>query len=179
MNLALPVMAPSASVPRVPGRAPVEAHASGRLLDSHGRAIRHLRLSITDRCNFRCVYCMDPGVRFMHVFTAMSIGPDKDGETGMAKVYRERDAALDRGARFVISDLEWVALQAANPETRELMLGDPHDPARVPFPDLMPTHTPYRTLYTHEFPFYLPTVFRSSKDAPGDQRGRYIVHRVR
>jgi cyclic pyranopterin phosphate synthase len=38
--------------------------ASGQLLDSHGRTIRDLRLSITDRCNFRCVYCMEPDVRF-------------------------------------------------------------------------------------------------------------------
>lgn len=29
----------------------------GRLRDSHGRAITDLRLSVTDRCNFRCVYC--------------------------------------------------------------------------------------------------------------------------
>jgi len=36
----------------------------GRLVDAHGRTIRDLRLSITDRCNFRCVYCMDPDVRF-------------------------------------------------------------------------------------------------------------------
>lgn len=35
-----------------------------RLIDSHGRTIRELRLSITDRCNFRCVYCMEPDVRF-------------------------------------------------------------------------------------------------------------------
>lgn len=35
-----------------------------RLIDSHGREIHDLRLSITDRCNFRCVYCMDPGVKF-------------------------------------------------------------------------------------------------------------------
>jgi len=27
------------------------------LTDSHGRAIRDLRVSITDRCNYRCVYC--------------------------------------------------------------------------------------------------------------------------
>jgi cyclic pyranopterin phosphate synthase len=27
------------------------------LTDSHGRAIRDLRISITDRCNYRCVYC--------------------------------------------------------------------------------------------------------------------------
>ena len=34
--------------------APVPAF---RLRDSHGRAITDLRLSVTDRCNFRCVYC--------------------------------------------------------------------------------------------------------------------------
>ena len=28
------------------------------LKDSYGRAIRDLRISITDRCNFRCFYCM-------------------------------------------------------------------------------------------------------------------------
>ena len=28
------------------------------LLDSHGRILRDLRISITDRCNFRCLYCL-------------------------------------------------------------------------------------------------------------------------
>ena len=28
------------------------------LKDSHGRTIDYLRISLTDRCNFRCVYCM-------------------------------------------------------------------------------------------------------------------------
>jgi len=28
------------------------------LVDAHGRAIEDLRLSVTDRCNFRCQYCM-------------------------------------------------------------------------------------------------------------------------
>jgi GTP 3',8-cyclase len=28
------------------------------LVDSHGRTIRDLRISITDRCNFRCLYCL-------------------------------------------------------------------------------------------------------------------------
>src|SRR6056297_4345580 len=36
-----------------------------RLLDSHGRTIRDVRLSVTDRCNFRCTYCMDPDHRYM------------------------------------------------------------------------------------------------------------------
>src|SRR5437660_5872947 len=28
------------------------------LLDKLGRPVRDLRISVTDRCNFRCVYCM-------------------------------------------------------------------------------------------------------------------------
>ena len=28
------------------------------LVDSYGRAVRDLRISVTDRCNFRCQYCM-------------------------------------------------------------------------------------------------------------------------
>ena len=28
------------------------------LRDGHGRLIRDVRMSVTDRCNFRCQYCM-------------------------------------------------------------------------------------------------------------------------
>jgi cyclic pyranopterin phosphate synthase len=28
------------------------------LVDSFGRVVRDLRISVTDRCNFRCTYCM-------------------------------------------------------------------------------------------------------------------------
>src|SRR4051794_22310961 len=28
------------------------------LIDGHGRRIRDVRVSVTDRCNFRCQYCM-------------------------------------------------------------------------------------------------------------------------
>jgi GTP 3',8-cyclase len=34
--------------------------APGRATDQFGRRIEYLRISVTDRCNFRCVYCMDP-----------------------------------------------------------------------------------------------------------------------
>jgi cyclic pyranopterin phosphate synthase len=47
-----------------PPAAPAHVRAARRLTDAHGRTIRDLRISITDRCNFRCVYCMEPGVRF-------------------------------------------------------------------------------------------------------------------
>ncbi|WP_338073937.1 GTP 3',8-cyclase MoaA [Kineococcus siccus] len=35
-------------------------HASGDLVDTHGRTARDLRVSLTDRCNLRCHYCMPP-----------------------------------------------------------------------------------------------------------------------
>ncbi|GAB3561793.1 GTP 3',8-cyclase MoaA [Spelaeicoccus albus] len=31
---------------------------TGHVEDTRGRALRDLRISVTDRCNFRCVYCM-------------------------------------------------------------------------------------------------------------------------
>src|SRR5512142_2960479 len=38
---------------------PVQAiPATGLLADTLGRELRDLRISVTDRCNFRCSYCM-------------------------------------------------------------------------------------------------------------------------
>src|SRR5438874_7961648 len=31
---------------------------TGALIDSYGRVLRDLRVSVTDRCNFRCMYCL-------------------------------------------------------------------------------------------------------------------------
>ncbi len=35
------------------------------MLDSYGRKIDYLRISVTDRCNFRCEYCMPETIKFM------------------------------------------------------------------------------------------------------------------
>lgn len=43
-----PLPIPPASSPR----------ATGPVADARGRALRDLRISVTDRCNFRCTYCM-------------------------------------------------------------------------------------------------------------------------
>jgi cyclic pyranopterin phosphate synthase len=37
-----------------------DAPAAGCLADGCGRQITYLRLSVTDRCNYRCTYCMPP-----------------------------------------------------------------------------------------------------------------------
>ncbi|XSG75772.1 GTP 3',8-cyclase MoaA [Herpetosiphon llansteffanensis] len=35
-----------------------QIHATAPAHDAHGRRINYLRISLTDRCNFRCFYCM-------------------------------------------------------------------------------------------------------------------------
>jgi len=45
----------AAAVPRIPVQL---QPASGLLSDRLGRPLRDLRISVTDRCNFRCSYCM-------------------------------------------------------------------------------------------------------------------------
>lgn len=50
----IPIEDLAALKPEQPSAAPI---AQGRLRDSHGRAITDLRVSVTDRCNYKCVYC--------------------------------------------------------------------------------------------------------------------------
>jgi len=38
---------------------------SSSLLDPFGRAVTYLRVSVTDRCDFRCVYCMSEDMAFL------------------------------------------------------------------------------------------------------------------
>ncbi|MEX8493209.1 GTP 3',8-cyclase MoaA [Sphaerotilus sp.] len=47
--------APQPARPRVPALQPP---SNGLLSDGLGRPLRDLRISVTDRCNFRCSYCM-------------------------------------------------------------------------------------------------------------------------
>ena len=40
-------------------------HADGTLVDKYGRHVTYIRLSITDRCDFRCTYCMAEEMEFL------------------------------------------------------------------------------------------------------------------
>ena len=73
--------------------------AQQRLTDSHGRVIHDLRVSITDRCNYKCVYCrtgevgaqyaelgIDEYLRLIRLF--VSLGITKVRLTGGAPLLR-------------------------------------------------------------------------------------------
>ena len=39
--------------------------SDGKLIDRFGRTVNYVRISVTDRCDFRCVYCMDEEMKFL------------------------------------------------------------------------------------------------------------------
>ena len=54
----------------ISGSAPVwrsceHKHRPGGMIDPFGRTITYLRVSVTDRCDFRCVYCMAEDMTFL------------------------------------------------------------------------------------------------------------------
>src|SRR3954466_8404064 len=63
---ALPVL-PTISAPalRVPAAALTAAHEGlPPVVDGFARRVSYLRVSLTDRCNYRCTYCMPEEVSF-------------------------------------------------------------------------------------------------------------------
>ena len=63
--------------------------ANSPLIDPFGRAISYLRVSVTDRCDFRCVYCMSEDMTFL---------PKKDVLT-LEELDRLCSAFVARGVR--------------------------------------------------------------------------------
>src|ERR1700737_844069 len=83
------------------------------LIDTFGRVHNNLRVSVTDRCNLRCTYCMPEEVAFMDraelltfeeiahfVRVATPLGIDKVRLTGGEPLMR-RD--LDRLVRLLVA----------------------------------------------------------------------------
>ena len=70
-----------------------EADATGKppLIDPFGRAVTYLRVSVTDRCDFRCTYCMAENMTFL---------PKRDLLT-LEELDRLCSAFIDKGVRKI------------------------------------------------------------------------------
>src|SRR2546430_2815001 len=70
------------------GRPAAAQFAGGALVDTRRRAMHDLRISVTDRCNFRCVYCM-PRETFGadHPFLPYSAILSFEGITRLARIF--------------------------------------------------------------------------------------------
>ena len=49
------------------------AHYPDYMIDPYGRHISYLRVSVTDRCDFRCVYCMAEDMTFLPKAEVLSL----------------------------------------------------------------------------------------------------------
>ena len=66
------------------------------LADTRGRALRDLRISVTDRCNFRCVYCMP-----REVFGADHAFLDRKEVLSLEEIARLAGLFVDQGVRKI------------------------------------------------------------------------------
>ncbi|HEX7776435.1 MAG TPA: GTP 3',8-cyclase MoaA [Parvibaculum sp.] len=48
--------------------------ASPAMIDPYGRAVTYLRVSVTDRCDFRCTYCMSEHMNFLPKQELLTLG---------------------------------------------------------------------------------------------------------
>ena len=58
VQLGIPQPGEKGSRPLLPEPEPKPVDAPGGLTDRHGRRATDMRLSLTDKCNLRCTYCM-------------------------------------------------------------------------------------------------------------------------
>ena len=106
--------------PILSAKAPAPPHDGAALVDMLGRGLRDLRVSVTDRCNFRCVYCM-PREVFDHDFKFVAHGEVLSFEeiARLARVFAElgvKKVRLTGGEPLVRRELHrLVALLAQIP----------------------------------------------------------------
>src|SRR6058998_2066547 len=94
-------------IPISSGRTPAPAFAGGTLRDTLGRSMHDLRVSVTDRCNFRCVYCM-PREVFDASYTFLPHSAILEAEDGAVR--QERVTGVEHLARHAVHAAEVAAV---------------------------------------------------------------------
>ena len=118
----------------------VSAPATARepLLDGHGRRIGDLRVSVTDRCNFRCQYCMPAeGLPWLERSQILSF-EEIERLVGLLATMGVKDVRLTGGEPLVRSEFpELVAKLARRPASTTC----PSPPTATSWKE-MPTRSP-------------------------------------
>src|ERR1019366_5430776 len=112
-----------ASLPKIPA---VPLAPTGELIDRLARPLHDLRISVTDRCNFRCSYCMPKEVFDKHyAFLPQASLLSFEEVTRLARVFVAhgvRKIRLTGGEPLLRRDLERLVAMLAGLRTVE---GDP------------------------------------------------------
>src|SRR3954467_8583191 len=69
----------------------VSAPIADRLVDGQGRTITYLRISVTDRCDLRCRYCMSEAMTFL----------PRDALLSLEEIARIAERFIARGVRKI------------------------------------------------------------------------------
>ena len=98
--------------PREPAVRRKRKDALTQLTDSYNRKMDYLRISVTDRCNFRCQYCMPEDIQFQdksHILTleemltfaeaCLELGVTKVRVTGGEPLVRRGSSCSSGGSR--------------------------------------------------------------------------------
>ena len=76
----------------------MDTAAPAPLIDPFARPITYLRVSVTDRCDFRCVYCMAEDMTFLPKRDLLTLEElDRLSSAFIAKVRGEDDARFGQG----------------------------------------------------------------------------------
>jgi GTP 3',8-cyclase len=102
----------------------LENAAAGQLIDSHGRVLRDLRVSVTDRCNFRCLYCL-PETEAAAGFYQNRFPGARDGATRITRQWQPHGQMMtfeeiERVVRIAVGlGIEKVRLTGGEPLLRQ------------------------------------------------------------
>jgi cyclic pyranopterin phosphate synthase len=101
-----------------------------QLTDSHNRKMDYLRISVTDRCNFRCQYCMPEDIQFQdksHILTyeEILIFAEACLQLGVTKVrVTGGEPLVRRGVVWLISQLKELGFDEVTMTTNGFLLKD-------------------------------------------------------
>jgi cyclic pyranopterin phosphate synthase len=93
-----------------------------KLIDRFGRHVNYVRISVTDRCDFRCVYCMSEDMTFLPRARILTL--EELAEVGRAfSELGVRKIRLTGGEPLVRRNVLWLFRQLGRlPELKELVL---------------------------------------------------------
>ncbi|SBS24545.1 Cyclic pyranopterin monophosphate synthase [Marinomonas aquimarina] len=96
--------------------------SNSMLIDPFGRTIDYLRISVTDRCDFRCTYCMDEDANFLPRRDILSLEEIVQVATSFVEL-GTRKIRITGGEPLVRKDILWALEQiAALPGLDELTI---------------------------------------------------------